>query len=147
MLKYSIAFRYIFVYLVTPMIHFFYSAKVEHCSGCAMLATTLICCVVMSIVTIINVLKILYNFYIYKITVDRLNEEHLIQKNNLIRQQIKIIIVFLLVFLLLVSIAKYNDCLWIFIFAFLSGAFPIPFFALIDILFYLELCSYTNKTV
>lgn len=95
-----------------------------------------ICCSIMSVITCLNVILILYT-YIRENLAKNLNKEQLRNFNRIRKQEL--IIIFLSIFLLMCIFIYKSLTLFIIIISFVSGSSPIPFSTLIDILFILEI--------
>ena len=137
-LTYSLVFRYVFVYLGVPMIHVFYSSKTEDCRSCAILLTVVICSTVMVVLTIINVLKVLYDNYNLHKNIDSLSEQQLRGINSIKHQESVAIVLWVVISLLSLLLIEFNQC-FVFIPFILSGASPMPCCSVIDFLFYEEM--------
>ena len=138
LLKYSLIFRYVFVCICVPLIHVFYSSKVECCRSCALLLTVIMSSIIMGIVTIINILKVLYDNYNLHNTIDSLSEKQLMHMNSIKTQKNLAIGLCLVISLLPLLFIGVNQSSALILFL-LSGASPIPCCSLIDFLFYEEM--------
>lgn len=133
-LQYSCIFRYIIIFFFTPFIHRLYSVKVEPCECCNWLITLLIISIVLSGITIINILLVLFNNYICKKSSNPSLSYETLKKIK--RYQMAIILLF---FLLTVLNFYYKFPTILACLLLLSiGIIPIPYCALIDILLFLE---------
>lgn len=135
----SCVFRFIFIFGIVPCFHYFYAIEVEHCHSCASLVSFCFAAFVMSIVTVVNVLLVIVNIFInwgksyetkeFKDKLRKINKKELL------------LIVFFIILFLLFLFPKHESVFPSFFLLpilFFSGCIPIPFFALVDILFFFE---------
>lgn len=135
----SCVFRFIFIIFIVPCFHYFYAIEVEHCHSCAFIVSFCFAAFVMSIVTVVNVLLVIVNIYMSARRSYETNEFK--DKLRKINKKELLVIVFFIILFLLFLFPKHESVFSRFFLLpilFFSGCIPIPFFALVDILFFFE---------
>ena len=135
----SCFFRFIFIFGIIPCFYGFYALNIEPNRECAGVLTFCFSTIVMGIVTVVNVLLVIVNIYMSARRSYETNEfKDKLRKIN--RNELLVIVFFIILFLLFLFHKHESVFSRFFLIPlfFFSGCIPIPFFALVDILFFFE---------
>lgn len=133
----SCVFRFIFIFGIVPCFYGFYALNIEPNKECAQVLTFYFATIVMSVMTIINVLLVIVNIFMSARRSYETNEFK--DKLRKINKKELLVIVFFIAFLCVsFFLPTHNMSFFIMLGLFFSGCIPIPFFALVDILFLFE---------
>ncbi len=133
----SCVFRFIFIFGIVPCFYGFYALNIEPNKECAQVLTFYFSTIVMGIVTVVNVLLVLVNIYMSARRSYEPNEFK--DKLRMINKK-ELWAIFLFIAFLCFSFFLTTDNMSFFLMLglFFSGCIPIPFLALVDILFFFE---------
>lgn len=133
----SCFFRFIFIFGIIPCFYGFYALNIEPNRECAGVLTFCFSTIVMGIVTVVNVLLVIVNICMSARRSYETNEFK--DKLRGINKKELLVIVFFIAFLCFSFFSPTdNMSFFLMLGLFFSGCIPIPFFALVDILFFFE---------